>query len=222
MRVLITFLLFLNFAFANGQEERFTLYNGKRYLIHVVEKGNTMYSISRKYDVDIKEIIDANPFAKEGIKFGQELRIPLFKARTKEYKPEENERFLIHTVRRKETLFSLSQAYQVTIADIERYNPDVRKGIKVGSEIRIPKVAIQNEEKNKDTDQYFYHTVAPKQTLYSLSKLYNIDIAALKAINGGLPNGLKSGDEIKIPRNGDVPTSSEIKEELEDEKKKTD
>ena len=205
MRFLLgLFLLVFTYQNCSAQLERYTLYNGKRYLIHVVEKGNTMYSISRKYDVDVKSILDANPYAKEGIKFGQELRIPLFKANSKAVADTEVDGFIMHTVRRKETLFSLSQAYNVPISDIERFNPEIKKGIHVNDVIKIPKaVDLTGVEPSEDTRNYFLHTVANGQTLYSLGKLYNVNVDDIKAINGGLPEGLKGGSEIKIPRKVD-------------------
>lgn len=202
MRLLLgLFLLLSTYQQCSAQLERYTLYNGKRYLIHVVEKGNTMYSISRKYDVDVKSILDANPYAKDGIKFGQELRIPLFKANSKAVADTEVDGFIMHTVRRKETLFSLSQAYNIPISDIERFNPEIKKGIHVNDVIKIPKaVDLSSVEPSEDTRNYFLHTVANGQTLYSLGKLYNVNVDDIKAINGGLPEGLKGGSEIKIPR----------------------
>jgi LysM repeat protein len=206
MRFLLgLFLLVSTFQNCSAQIERYTLFNGKRYLIHVVEKGNTMYSISRKYDVDVKSILDANPYAKEGIKFGQELRIPLFKANSQAVVDTEKDGFIMHTVRRKETLFSLSQAYNIPISDIERFNPEIKKGIHVNDVIKIPKaVDLSNVEPSEDTRNYFLHTVAAGQTLYSFGKLYNVNVDDIKALNGGLPEGLKGGSEIKIPRKVDV------------------
>jgi LysM repeat protein len=218
MRILLgLFLLISTFQNCSAQIERYTLFNGKRYLIHVVEKGNTMYSISRKYDVDVKSILDANPYAKEGIKFGQELRIPLFKANSQGVIDTEEDGFIMHTVRRKETLFSLSQAYNIPISDIERFNPEIKKGIHVNDVIKVPKaVDLTEVEASNDTRNYFLHTVANGQTLYSLGKLYNVNVDDIKAINGGLPEGLKGGSEIKIPRKG------EVMNQETGEKKKTD
>lgn len=46
-------------------------------IIHCVAKGETLYGISRKYDVDIESIIALNPSAKLGVKAGATLRIPV-------------------------------------------------------------------------------------------------------------------------------------------------
>lgn len=219
MRILLgLFLLISSYSACSAQIERYTLFNGKRYLIHVVEKGNTMYSISRKYDVDVKSILDANPYAKEGIKFGQELRIPLFESNTVATTDREEDGFILHTVRRKETLFSLSQAYNIPISDIERFNPNVKKGIQVNDIVKIPKAVKFMETMNlpADTRNYFMHTVAQGQTLYSLSKLYNVNVDDIKALNGGLPEGLKGGSEIKVPR------KDALIDQETGEKKKTD
>ncbi len=42
--------------------------------MHLVEKGHTLYSIAKVYDVSVDEIIFANPEAKNGIKIDEVLR----------------------------------------------------------------------------------------------------------------------------------------------------
>jgi ABC-type branched-subunit amino acid transport system substrate-binding protein/LysM repeat protein len=49
--------------------------DGKDYYIHIVKKGQSLYMISKAYDVDINEIIQDNPVVKEGLKAGQKIRI---------------------------------------------------------------------------------------------------------------------------------------------------
>ncbi len=49
--------------------------DGKDYYIHLVKKGQSLYMISKAYDVDINEIIQDNPVVKEGLKAGQKIRI---------------------------------------------------------------------------------------------------------------------------------------------------
>ena len=55
--------------------------NGKKYVLHKVEKGQTLYAISKLYNITVNDIVVANPDAIDGIKAGQELRIPLEKNR---------------------------------------------------------------------------------------------------------------------------------------------
>ncbi len=49
--------------------------DGKDYYIHSVKKGQSLYMISKAYNVDINEIIQDNPVVKEGLKAGQKLKI---------------------------------------------------------------------------------------------------------------------------------------------------
>jgi len=51
--------------------------NGKDFYIHLVKKGQTLYMISKAYNVEMNVIIQENPEVKEGLKAGQKLRIPL-------------------------------------------------------------------------------------------------------------------------------------------------
>jgi len=50
--------------------------SGKQYYVHQVKKGQTLYSISKAYDVSMEEIIAANPEIKLGLKANQTLLIP--------------------------------------------------------------------------------------------------------------------------------------------------
>jgi ABC-type branched-subunit amino acid transport system substrate-binding protein len=50
--------------------------DGKSFYIHQVKKGQTLYMISKAYEVEVNEIIQENPEVKEGLKAGQKLRIP--------------------------------------------------------------------------------------------------------------------------------------------------
>jgi LysM repeat protein len=59
------------------KSEKTELIEGKSYYMHVVGKGQTLYSISKAYDVDIALINDANPELKDGLKAGMILKIPV-------------------------------------------------------------------------------------------------------------------------------------------------
>ena len=50
--------------------------NGKSYYVHTVKKGQTLYLISKAYDVEVNDIIAENPMVKEGLKAEQKLLIP--------------------------------------------------------------------------------------------------------------------------------------------------
>lgn len=143
MRILIALIIFLGGSFAAlsqeiGQETR----DGKLFKIHAVEAGNTLYGLHVKYGVEIESIIKANPTAKEGLQVGQILYIPVDESSVQ--KPS-GENFIIHTVKRKETLYGISREYNVTVADIIRLNPGADKGLSIRQELKIPKETEKKE-----------------------------------------------------------------------------
>ncbi len=181
--------------------------NGKEYYIHFVKKGQTLYSISKAYDVSIDKIIKENPESAAEIKIGQLLKIPLIKEKPKSNISEANvkEKFIYHKVKKKETLYSISKRYSVTINDLMKLNPDLLNGLKEGQVIRIPeRVNFLENRTNislrKDTVKNFIlYKVKKKETFYGLSKKYSVTIGEILSLNPELKEGLKKGELIKIP-----------------------
>lgn len=122
------------------------------------------------------------------------------------------EKFIKHTVLKGETVTQISQKYKVTPYDIYRLNPDSQNGIKLNSVLLIPSSSINSieivPEKSIANSNTTSHLVQPKETLYSLSKQYNVSIEALQNANGeALKNGLKIGQTIIIPSSEGLNTS---------------
>lgn len=133
-----------------------------------------------------------------------------------------------HKVAPKETLFSLAREYNVAVDDIKASNPEVaKKGLQIGQTIVIPKertldiqqsttideTKIPKTEKptrilarptDRNTEitsgEIIKHIVEPKETLYSLSKKFNVTVDEIKQQNEVLlKNGLQIGQTLIIP-----------------------
>ncbi len=122
------------------------------------------------------------------------------------------EKFIKHTVLKGETITQISQKYKVTPYDIYRLNPDSQNGIKLNSVLLIPSSSSNSNdiasEKVVSNSIATSHVVQPKETLYSLSKKYNVSIEAIQNANGEtLKNGLKIGQTIIIPVTEELNTS---------------
>lgn len=181
--------------------------DGVSYYIHVVEKGHTLYAISKIYKVDVETITEHNKEAENGLNIGQTLRIPVGE------KPQNDKwenpiridgSYLIHRVKKGETLFAISKEYKVDINDILEKNPDANIGLKRGMELKIPMNDVDTtnlvEIEPAYEDSLLSHKVNKGETLYSISKLYEVKIEDVLALNGGLPDGLKTGQFIRIPK----------------------
>jgi LysM repeat protein/ABC-type branched-subunit amino acid transport system substrate-binding protein len=180
-----------------------TLINGKVYYIHTVQKGQTLYSICKAYDVTQEDVIKENPeIDPASLKEGLAIRIPESKPKQAAVYPENREDFYAHTVKRGQTVYSLSKKYDVSEEVIYHYNPWAREGIKTAQTVWIPrkKELLDISETARANDLFFYYTVKEKDTLYSISKLYGVNVSDIIDANPELKEGLKKGQVIKIPK----------------------
>ena len=118
-------------------------------LTHSVLEGETLWSIAKKYGVNVNEIQTLNLFETESLQLGQIIKIPNQIADTSDVvmsivehpkHPLLNpcDTLIIHKVRKRETLYSLSKSYQVTIDQIMQNNPElIENGLQKGKEIKI-------------------------------------------------------------------------------------
>ena len=119
--------------------------------------------------------------------------------------------YYMHHVKQGETLYSISQAYQVTVEEIERLNPEVAEGLKAEQVIGIPVVQVQevSESAEKEPEKIENKSANPVlgneyvvqagEDLYDIAKKFGIDVGEFKAINPGLTNTPAVGTVIKVP-----------------------
>ncbi|RMB57577.1 LysM peptidoglycan-binding domain-containing protein [Dokdonia sinensis] len=201
------------------------------YVSHQVQAGETVYSISKKYNIDEKQILKLNPDARKNIYEGLVLILP---SEAKAKKPraidmdQEDITFKTHKVRRKETLYSISKRYGVPQDVIKRYNKQLYSSpLRKGDKIKIPTnykettttVVEQSgggvSPNNIPTDgnPYEKYKVQPKETKYGVAQRYGITIAELEAMNPGMGKGLQMGTTINVPRK--KPSSTEVIDKTE-------
>ena len=191
---------------------------GKAYYMHTVEKGQTLYAICKLYKCDINEVIAANPGSDASIKDGQILKIPADKSKINDNKviSQGNESYLSHTVEKKETLYSISKKYDVDINLIIAANPGCDTGLKKGQELRIPIKKSTSVTANTNAGEFEYpkHTVMAGETLYAISRSYNVSVEAIKMVNPGLGDALKEGQVILIPSRA-LPNNHSVEKPIE-------
>jgi LysM repeat protein len=190
----------------NSSDEEVSI-NNKRYYRHTVQKGETLFSLSKKYNVTIDDIKKATPGLGDNLSVNQIVLIPIRRNATNTvsdttlYVPKNKSDYLEITVQKGQTLYSISKSYNVSLNDILAINPTVQNGLKEGQIIYIPIKKLKetpSHNLNKTTN-YITHKVSRKETLYSLSKQYNVSVDEIIEANNGLPDGLKNGEEIRIP-----------------------
>lgn len=108
-------------------------------------------------------------------------------------------KYIIHEVLPKETLFSVARKYNVSINEIKADNPEIAQGLKLNQKLKIiRKSTNENEVSMPQNENYVLHKVETGQTLYAISKKYNVSIDNIKKWNGLEQNELKLGSYIIV------------------------
>jgi LysM repeat protein len=164
------------------------------FVIHQVGEKETLYGLSRRYGVTVARVLEFNPTADGGLEVGQILKIP-YTPRTRV----QTAAGTIHKVQPKETLYAISKMYDVSVDEIKAWNNLKENALSTGQELLIKKGAgastIRPTEQKSLTGT---HTVGAGETLYSISRLYNISVEQLKAWNGIQGSDLKLGQLLVV------------------------
>lgn len=219
--------------------------NGKKYYVHTVKSGDTLYSMSKAYGVSEDAIKECNPTVADGLKLDQTVKIPVADNATadaREVKKRKKE-FIEHKIRGGETLYSIARDYNISVNTIREDNPGLNpQSLSIGQSLWVRKSDMgSSSEKeaqaemdayadnlNKATDDGFeYYVVKPGETVYSLARRFEITEQEFAA-NNDIAGGLKAGAVIRIPikdeenvnqmeKKADVPESELIAAQSSDE-----
>ena len=213
--IIILTALLLFAAFANAQ-------NGE-FINHKVTQGQTLFSISKMYDTTVEAIVKNNPGSASKLSIGQVLRIPKQKADNgnNEQDVVRNGK-LYHTIRSKETLFSLGKRYGVTPDEICAANPGLSiNNFPVGKEIVIPGQKSEAKSAQKEPPYKFVpvekdktpkiektHTVKRRETIEKICNNYGVSVEDFLKVNPEL-----KGSEVKRKMVVNIPAKRSAKEE---------
>lgn len=189
--------------------------SGRSFIIHKVEKGETLYRLSRRYSVDVSSIVDVNPEADKGIQVGQDLRIP-FQTSTGTI-PENNS--IIHEVKSGETLFGLAGRYKVSVNDIKKWNSLRSNSLSVGDRLTIyideTEASRINEQQNiRENNGKKIHVVNRGETLYNIASRYGVSSNDLIDWNRLDNNSIYVGQELVVGFTGDTEEKVLVMNEL--------
>lgn len=148
--------------------------NGTKYYVHAVQAGETLYALSKAYEVSERTIAEHNPSAADGLKAGEMLKIPVGEpaaataAATAAGAPAKsdsrsearaerrlNRTFARHTVARGETLYGISRLYEIAVQTIIDDNPDIDPThLKPGEQLLIRRKQIGKSSEAESAAQW--------------------------------------------------------------------
>jgi LysM repeat protein len=209
---------------------------------HVVIAKETLYGLEKQYGVSDEDLKIANPFLEEeGLQIGQIITIPskTISKKTPKKTVVSQDKFIYHDVLTKETKYSIAKKYGISIQELEKRNPEVINNLPIGYRLIIKGTAPKTEKVGEKVtvkaelndgnkieilkramiviDSISYE-VKPKETLYSLSKMFNMTQEELVAVNPELKNGVEIGMLLRIPSK--IPVAIEDKKEYKSLSKK--
>ena len=110
--------------------------------------------------------------------------------------------YYMYTVQEGEGLFAIGRKFEISPEDIDKANPEIKNGLKAGQQILIPvkhKTVSSAKPAGKSTPQFIQHRVEKKQTLFAISRKYNVSQEDIRKYNPEIQNGFKDGIVLRIP-----------------------
>lgn len=177
------------------------------YKKHKVKRKETLYSISKKYNVSIEDLKKYNKrLYAENLRKGDKIRIPQFKTDLVEKNSLENT-IKKYTVQPKEGKWRIAYKFGITVEDLKQLNPNMEDVLQPGTQLNVPNIA-DNEVKPVD-DNYGYYTVLPKEGFYRLKVKLGLSKDQIEQLNPEVKDdGLKAGMVIKVPKDVDIASSN--------------
>jgi LysM repeat protein len=166
---------------------------------HTVQAGETLYGIAKKYNVKTDALQFLNALKNNNIEIGQKLIVNpnLPSADTKEPQPVPG----YHIVRHGETLFAIAKMYNISVSDLKAINTIENNDIKIDQRLIIVPVKnsiiAENKPQIDDNDPYYYK-VEKGETLFAISRKFNIPAAILRQLNNRSLNQINVGEKIRI------------------------
>ncbi len=180
-------------------------------MIHIVQAGDTLYQLSKKYGISVDSLKTTNQLRWNGLWIGQKLTIPISsndKANTS------NPSIEIYTVQAGDSLYKIARKFDTTIDELKRINGLNSNLLSVGQQLKIPSKnsnsntssnsgSTSNSDLGNTTDtspsNWAIYTVKKGDSLYKIATEFKTTADKIRQINRLSSNTLYIGQELKVP-----------------------
>ncbi|MGL5889761.1 MAG: PBP1 and LysM peptidoglycan-binding domain-containing protein [Bacteroidia bacterium] len=168
--------------------------DGKKYYLHTVEKGQTLFGIARAYGLSVNDVQVENPDALNGIKPGMVLKIPAQKPLppvNTTPKPQtttvaKDTSTFLYTAQPGQTLYSIAQQNNTTVERLQELNPELKiSGLRAGQQIKVPGKPKPGTEASLPANALLPDTtifVENKKTLYNVVLMLPLQLERAEGI----------------------------------------
>ena len=155
--------------------------------IYTVMKGDTLYSIARKYNTTVKDLINLNGLTSNNLSIGQTLLVPYNEI----IKPDIIDGYVVKSG---DTLYSIARDYNVSVNDLIEYNNLPTTILSVGQVLQIPNIFSSD----------ITYIVKPGDTLYKIANDYGVSVNDIKKLNNLNSNIISIGEKLIIPKGNTI------------------
>lgn len=167
------------------------------YIVYTVKVGDNLYSISKKYGVSVDSIKNINNLNSDLLSIGQKLRIPNI--------VDSDDDYFGYVVKKNDTLYSIAKKFNMSVNELMRINNLETTALSIGQVLNV--INNSNNESNLGMScygegyvepRYELYTVVRGDSLYSISRKFNVSIDSLRNLNNLTNDNLDIGDVLKI------------------------
>ncbi len=207
-------------AFSQQQTDRET---------HEVQVRETLFSISRKYNVSVQDLRDWNELESDALRPGTVIYVAPPTGDERETTPRavtrdrEESGVVRHTVQQGETLFSISRQYEVNVQQITEWNRLASTALRIGQELIVGREfeeeaedtppatdpVTEEEVEQQETERlelertgpaYSFYTVRSGDTLTRIANAHGLSVQELREMNDLSSDMLSIGQELIVGR----------------------
>lgn len=179
---------------------------------HTVQQGETLFSISRKYDVSVDDLLLWNQLSSNQVSVGQTLKLELPET------DESEDNRQTHIVEAGETLYSISRTYKVSIAEIQQWNSIDGTNLETGQQLVLfpsdaqketlppagPRQSIVQVSDSQPGNAYY--TVRSGDTLTKIAREHDMTLPELRQLNDLMSDQISVGQRLTVRQKHSTPS----------------
>ena len=147
---------------------------------YVVDSGDTLWSIARKYNLSVNELKALNNLSSNALSVGQRLIVG----------KESSNDYVVSAV---DTLWAIARKFNVSVDDIKALNNLSSNNLSIGMILKIP---LYSNKQNEETNVY---VVKSGDSLWSIARMFNSTVDEIKSLNSLKSNVLRIGQRLVVP-----------------------
>jgi LysM repeat protein/ABC-type branched-subunit amino acid transport system substrate-binding protein len=198
--------LLLSFALiSQTKSSNIQTINGKKYYLHKLDKGQSLYSITKLYNIKLDDLYAENPELKQGTKAGQEIKIPFggeaahfnnanattptISTTPRTVYTIDTTKYSTYKVGKGETVYAITKKFNLSPDYFEKLNPGSKAGLKEGQLVAIGErspvktLATTTNTVKPTADTFPLKIHFPKKNAYNLALILPFKLDQLELIN---------------------------------------